>query len=76
MSIIWRGESPVFVIAAIVGAALCNRSGLITQAEIRSKLARDNRVDSACPITTGIFVRIVSEAAEEDLQNGKTRITP
>lgn len=49
---------------------------LITQAEIRSKLAHDNRVDTACPITTGIFVRIVSEAAEEDSRNGKTRITP
>ena len=49
---------------------------LITQAEIRSKLARDNQVDTACPITTGIFVRIAAEAAAEDLQNGKTRITP
>ncbi|HWN99441.1 MAG TPA: MGMT family protein [Blastocatellia bacterium] len=49
---------------------------LITQAEIRSKLARDNQVDTACPITTGIFVRIAAEAAAEDLQNGKKRITP
>lgn len=49
---------------------------LITQAEIRSKLAHDNRVDNACPITTGIFVRIASEAAEEDLRSGKIRITP
>lgn len=49
---------------------------LITSAEIRSKLARDNRVDTVCPITTGIFVRIAAEAAAEDLQNGKNRITP
>jgi len=49
---------------------------LITQAEIRSKLARDNRTDTACPITTGIFVRIAAEAAAEDLQSGKKRITP
>jgi hypothetical protein len=49
---------------------------LITQAEIRSKLARDKGVDATCPITTGIFVRIASEAAEEDLRNGKARITP
>lgn len=49
---------------------------LITQAEIRSKLARKKRVNTVCPITTGIFVRIASEAAEEDLRNGKTRITP
>ena len=43
---------------------------LITSAEIRSRLARDNRVDTVCPITTGIFVRIAAEAAAEDLQNG------
>ena len=49
---------------------------LITQTEIRSRLARDNRVDTVCPITTGIFVRIAAEAAAEDLQNGKTRVTP
>jgi hypothetical protein len=49
---------------------------LVTPAEIRSRLARDNRTDTACPLTTGIFIRIASEAAAEDLQNGKTRITP
>lgn len=49
---------------------------LVTSAEIRSRLARDNRVDTVCPITTGIFVRISAEAAAEDLQNGKTRVTP
>jgi hypothetical protein len=49
---------------------------LITPAEIRSRLALDNRADTACPLTTGIFIRIAAEAAAEDLQNGKTRITP
>ena len=49
---------------------------LITSAEIRSRLARDNRVDAVCPLTTGIFVRIVAEAAAEDLQSGKKLITP
>ena len=49
---------------------------LITSAEIRYRLARDNRVDTVCPLTTGIFVRIAAEAAAEDLQNGKTRVTP
>lgn len=44
---------------------------LITISEIRSRLARDNGVDTACPLTTGIFVRIVAEAAEEALRNGK-----
>jgi len=49
---------------------------LITVAEIRSKLARDHNADTTCPLTTGIFVRIAAETAEEDLQSGKKRITP
>ncbi|HZM85324.1 MAG TPA: hypothetical protein VFF31_02095 [Blastocatellia bacterium] len=49
---------------------------LITVSEIRSRLARDNNVEVACPLTTGIFIRIAAEAAEEDLQNGRKQITP
>ena len=49
---------------------------LVTVSEIRSRLARDNKVDVACPLTTGIFIRIAAEAAEEDLRNGKKRVTP
>ena len=32
--------------------------------------------DVACPLLTGIFVRIAAEAAEEEAAAGKTRITP
>lgn len=49
---------------------------LVTVSEIRSRLARDNRVDVACPLTTGIFIRIAAEAAEEDRRNGKKVVTP
>jgi len=49
---------------------------LVTVSEIRSRLARDNRVDVACPLTTGIFIRIAAEAAEEDSRNGRKRVTP
>lgn len=49
---------------------------LITQSQIRAALARNARVDSACPLTTGIFIRIVAETAEEDRRAGKKRITP
>jgi hypothetical protein len=49
---------------------------LITVSEIRSRLARDNKVDVACPLTTGIFIRIAAETAEEDTRNGKKRVTP
>ena len=49
---------------------------LVTVSEIRSRLARDNNVDAACPLTTGIFIRIAAEAAEEDLRNGRKRVAP
>ncbi len=49
---------------------------LVTVSEIRSRLARDNKVEVACPLTTGIFIRIAAEAAEEDLRNGRKRVTP
>lgn len=49
---------------------------LITQSQFRAKLARDAGADAACPMTTGIFVRIVAEAAEEARRAGKKRITP
>src|SRR4026207_2227943 len=49
---------------------------LITVSEIRSRLARDNNVEVTCPITTGIFVRIVAEAAAEELEKGKKQVTP
>lgn len=49
---------------------------LVTQAQLREKLARAARADVACPITTGIFVRIVAEAAAEAMKAGKSRVTP
>jgi alkylated DNA nucleotide flippase Atl1 len=52
------------------------RGKLVTQAELREKLARAAGADVACPITTGIFVRIVAEAAAEDMRAGKARVTP
>jgi alkylated DNA nucleotide flippase Atl1 len=52
------------------------RGKLVTQTQLREKLARDARADIACPITTGIFVRIVAEAAEETARAGVLRVTP
>ena len=52
------------------------RGKLVRQEEIRQKLAKDFKVNVACPITTGIFIRIAAETAEEDLRNGKKQITP
>lgn len=52
------------------------RGQLVTQGQIRSKLASTHKTDTTCPMTTGIFLRIAAEAAEEDLSNGKKRVTP
>jgi hypothetical protein len=49
---------------------------LITGGELRRKLSRDFKTDVTCPLTTGIFVRIAAETAEEDRANGKRRLTP
>jgi hypothetical protein len=49
---------------------------LITVGQIRQRLAQPFQADSTCPLTTGIFLRITSEAAEEDRQAGKNPITP
>jgi len=49
---------------------------LITVNQIREKLAEDFKADSTCPLTTGIFIRICAEVAEEDLLKGKKRVTP
>jgi hypothetical protein len=49
---------------------------LVTVNQIRGRLAKDFKADPTCPLTTGIFVRIVSEVAKEDLRAGKKRITP
>ena len=49
---------------------------LITVKQIRERLAADYKAESTCPLTTGIFIRISGETAEEDLQAGRKRITP
>lgn len=49
---------------------------LVTVGEIRRKLAADFSADVTCPLTTGIFIRIVAEAAEEDRANGRKRVAP
>ncbi len=49
---------------------------LLTVADIRERLARDQGADYSCPMTTGIFLRMVAEATEEDLAAGKKRIAP
>ncbi len=49
---------------------------LATVIQIRDKLAKDAHANCCCPLTTGIFLRIVAEVAEEDLRSGKKEVTP
>lgn len=46
--------------------------------ELREHLAKKHKADATCPVSTGIFLRIVSEAALEEKQEGKSidNITP
>src|SRR5256712_13977437 len=52
------------------------RGKLITVGAIRKKLAAEYGADVTCPLTTGIFIRIAAEAAEEARAQGTKRITP
>ncbi len=49
---------------------------VVTVRQIREYLAGKYAVDTACPLTTGIFVWIAAEAANEAARQGRTRITP
>ena len=49
---------------------------LLTIGRIRERLARDFGATTTCPLTTGIFIRIVAEAANEEINKGKKRATP
>jgi alkylated DNA nucleotide flippase Atl1 len=52
------------------------RGKVVTLIELREKLARAAGADVTCPLVSGIFVRIVAEAAEEDARAGRSRVTP
>lgn len=49
---------------------------MATVEQVRNRLARDHDAHLTCPLTTGIFLRIAAEAAEEDIRDGQTEITP
>ena len=49
---------------------------LTTINEIRKKLAKKYKTTTACPIVTGIFAWISANAAEEDIKDGRKKVTP
>jgi hypothetical protein len=42
----------------------------VAPAELRKRLAEHHHADAACPVSTGIFMRIVAEAAWEEIARG------
>lgn len=75
---IW-GEGTIVIAKPIEVDAIMKKvpkGKLITINIIREILASKHGATIACPITTGIFARIAAGAAEEDLLEGKKRITP
>ena len=48
---------------------------VVTMSSLRARLARDAGADMACPMTTGIFLKIVAFAAEENRTMGND-VTP
>lgn len=64
------------VIDAYVGNIPKGKS--VTLKTLRHDLAIEHQAEVTCPVTTGIFLRIVAEAANEQLEQGRSigRITP
>src|SRR5690242_3305964 len=52
------------------------KGSVTTVGAIRKSLAARYGTTAACPLLTGLFVRIVAEAAEEEALAGKMRVTP
>jgi hypothetical protein len=55
---------------------LVPKGRLVTVLQLREELARRSRVDVACPLCTGIFLRIAAEVADEERRAGKKTVTP
>jgi 6-O-methylguanine DNA methyltransferase, DNA binding domain len=52
------------------------RGQVCSLSQIRNRLARWHNADLTCPLVSGIFLRIVAEAAEEDRLASRPDITP
>lgn len=65
--------SPLLIDAQLKGVP---KGKVATMSQLREVLAFNHGADYTCPLTTGIFARVVAEASEEDLAEGKTVRTP
>lgn len=74
----WGGKTMVIPSPIEVDAIMktAKKGKILTINDIRKKLSEKHKVETACPITSGIFAWIASHAAEEARLAGKKRITP
>ena len=49
---------------------------LTTTKLMAEELSKKHKADFTCPLTTGIFTSIVANAAEEEIEKGKKRVSP
>jgi len=74
----WGGRTMVIARPRDVDALIrtIRRGQTASINDLRKQLATTHGTEIACPMTTGIFAWIAAHAAEEDVANGKKRITP
>jgi len=68
-----HGEGRLLISSPLDIQALVNSvpvGELVTVSMLMAKLAQDAGTDKTCPMTTGIFLRVVSEVAELDRAEG------
>jgi hypothetical protein len=74
------GEKMLIPTPQIVDAYIRNipKGTATSMAQMRKDLAAEYHAHKTCPLTSGIFLRIVAEAAHEELAQGKpiSKITP
>ncbi|MDX2194819.1 MAG: methylated DNA-protein cysteine methyltransferase [Cytophagales bacterium] len=73
------GQGSMLIATPALIAEIVNKvpeGKLITIPEIRRRLAAKMGADFTCPLTTGIFLRIAAETAEEDKNHGEKYIIP
>ena len=74
------GHTMLIATPAIVNSYVCDipEGKHVSIKQMREDLAAEYHAEYTCPVTSGIFLRIVAENAWEELMKGKsiTRITP
>lgn len=74
----WHGERMAIPAPIEVDALMRKvpKGKLTTIAAIREAVAKKHGADIGCPLTCGIFAWVAANAAEEERDQGKKRITP